>query len=577
LPEHFSISSPAPTVAPAAAKDILPAQEPVRNDLVNLLLHSGAIQFKLSVGSPDDPLEHEADAMADTILRMPSAPLAMTRGMEGEAVQRKCHCEEEENLQRKPLVSFIQRKESSSDSIASDTISNQLNASRGSGGSMDTNTQTFMQSRFGADFSDVKIHTGGESVQMNRELNAKAFTVGKDIYFNEGQYNPNSSDGKHLLAHELTHTVQQGIHAKAIQRACGSTEIGNPAGCTGTSMLVPERPRYLFNVNCDTFLTGNELDLRIDALSFQNGETIDIHGLASEEGTVEFNMRLSCARALSARNVIEDVLRRQGISATIRVFSHGPQEGNRPVNRSVAIIRHGVIPPPEDDDPQPVPSIPSCSGMYTDGHDETLDGDHDLDQLHHSGESTWEVLQYDALIGEPGASIDFYLGFFGGTGLESTSDDDDLYNHFMTGSGSRLNFNTATDMATILGSSPTFISFAAGFETAVRAHIAASGTLCGFDGNSYLAANRPAYFHSPVFAWAVMGGYSRLDANVVQTAGGGITVTYRIYDHFGAGVSDASSLLPGLPALYYLQHFHGSYGSRYTPFIWSVQIGRSSP
>ncbi|MBL7746614.1 MAG: DUF4157 domain-containing protein, partial [Chitinophagaceae bacterium] len=61
-----------------------------------------------------------------------------------------------------------------------------------------------------------------ESVQLNRELSAKAFTVGNDIYFNDGQYNPNSSEGKHLLAHELTHTVQQGgqsvVKPKLIQR-----------------------------------------------------------------------------------------------------------------------------------------------------------------------------------------------------------------------------------------------------------------------------------------------------------------------------------------------------------------------
>jgi hypothetical protein len=70
---------------------------------------------------------------------------------------------------------------------------------------MDANTQSFMSSRFATDFSNVKIHTDGEAVQMNRELNAKAFTTGNDIYFSEGQYQPNSDSGKHLLAHELTH------------------------------------------------------------------------------------------------------------------------------------------------------------------------------------------------------------------------------------------------------------------------------------------------------------------------------------------------------------------------------------
>jgi hypothetical protein len=67
-----------------------------------------------------------------------------------------------------------------------------------------------MSSRFGTDFGEVKIHTDGQAAQLSRDLNARAFTAGKDIYFNEGQYQPGSSSGNHLLAHELTHTLQQG-------------------------------------------------------------------------------------------------------------------------------------------------------------------------------------------------------------------------------------------------------------------------------------------------------------------------------------------------------------------------------
>ncbi len=198
---HSFISSQSTTVSPSPVKEILPVQEQLQSETGKELSQSLLIQCKLSIGSPDDPLEKEADAMADTIMRMP----------EQSFIQRKCsHCEEEEKLQRKPLASFIQRKESSYGAVASDTITNQINSSRGSGSSMDSSTQSFMQSRFGTDFTDVKIHTGHESVQMNRELSAKAFTVGSDIYFNDGQYNPNSTEGKHLLAHELTHTVQQG-------------------------------------------------------------------------------------------------------------------------------------------------------------------------------------------------------------------------------------------------------------------------------------------------------------------------------------------------------------------------------
>ncbi|NJO00826.1 MAG: DUF4157 domain-containing protein, partial [Bacteroidia bacterium] len=74
---------------------------------------------------------------------------------------------------------------------------------------MGADTQSFMSDRFGADFSRVRIHTGSQSVQMNQELGAKAFTVGNDVHFNQGEYNPGSTEGKELLAHEITHVIQQ--------------------------------------------------------------------------------------------------------------------------------------------------------------------------------------------------------------------------------------------------------------------------------------------------------------------------------------------------------------------------------
>ena len=166
------------------------------NELVNYL----PVQRKLSVGTPDDPLEQEADDMAGKVMRMP----------EQNFIQRKCaHCEEEEKAQRKPLSSFIQRKEAGGGTFASETVSNQINSSRGKGNKIDAASRSFMENRFGADFTAIKIHTDSEAIQMNRELNAKAFTLGNDIYFNEGQYQPGSDYGNHLLAHELTHTLQQ--------------------------------------------------------------------------------------------------------------------------------------------------------------------------------------------------------------------------------------------------------------------------------------------------------------------------------------------------------------------------------
>lgn len=166
------------------------------------------IQPKLSVGAPDDPYEKEADSVAEKVMRMPA----------GNFVQLKCdHCEEEEkNIQRKPS-SFLQTK-SSDTPVVSNALDSKIESSKGQGSAMDASTSSFMSSRFGSPFDSVKIHTGGDAIQMNQELNAKAFTVGSDIYFNQGQYQPQSNSGKELLAHELTHVLQQSHGEKMINK-----------------------------------------------------------------------------------------------------------------------------------------------------------------------------------------------------------------------------------------------------------------------------------------------------------------------------------------------------------------------
>jgi Domain of unknown function (DUF4157) len=204
MPEFVAQNNQTQSRPSSPASEVTPAHESLKQDWDKEALQGISVQRKLSIGAADDPLEQEADAMADTVMRMPETPF----------VQRKCaHCEEEEKVQRKPLAAaitpFIQTK-GGDGGMASDTVTNQINTTRGSGSSMDRPTQSFMESRFGTDFSHVKIHTGDDAVQMSRELNAQAFTVGSDIYFNSGKYNPSSDSGKHLLAHELTHTVQQG-------------------------------------------------------------------------------------------------------------------------------------------------------------------------------------------------------------------------------------------------------------------------------------------------------------------------------------------------------------------------------
>ncbi|MEZ4868518.1 MAG: DUF4157 domain-containing protein [Caldilineaceae bacterium] len=102
-----------------------------------------------------------------------------------------------------------------------------INGARGGGQALDTSVQTKMGESMGADFSGVRVHTGSEAHQLNEQLSAKAFTTGSDIFFREGAYSPQSSSGQELLAHELTHVVQQSTGA-----------VSGGAGGSGSGMTV---------------------------------------------------------------------------------------------------------------------------------------------------------------------------------------------------------------------------------------------------------------------------------------------------------------------------------------------------
>ncbi|SKB15626.1 conserved hypothetical protein [Planktothrix sp. PCC 11201] len=92
---------------------------------------------------------------------------------------------------------------------ASENIETRVKSSKGGGNPLPDETRDFMEDRFGNDFSGVKVHTGSDAVQLSKDLGAQAFTHEQDVYFNSGKYSPHTDEGKKLLAHELTHTIQQ--------------------------------------------------------------------------------------------------------------------------------------------------------------------------------------------------------------------------------------------------------------------------------------------------------------------------------------------------------------------------------
>jgi hypothetical protein len=120
--------------------------------------------------------------------------------------------EEEEELQTKPLPSLALRtglQRQAGGFEAGPEIEGRLAASRGAGSPLPDEVRTFMEPRFGADFGGVRVHTGGDAADLSRSLSAQAFTHGQDIYLGGGRYDPGTTAGKRLLAHELTHVVQQ--------------------------------------------------------------------------------------------------------------------------------------------------------------------------------------------------------------------------------------------------------------------------------------------------------------------------------------------------------------------------------
>ncbi|MBD2135287.1 DUF4157 domain-containing protein [Sphaerospermopsis sp. FACHB-1094] len=125
--------------------------------------------------------------------------------LEISTLQRQEVSEEEEELQMKPMV----QRQANGGMAATADLETSINQARGGGQPLGDNIREPMEQAFGADFGGVKVHTDSHSDGLNRSIQARAFTTGQDIFFRQGEYNPGSRGGQELLAHELTHVVQQ--------------------------------------------------------------------------------------------------------------------------------------------------------------------------------------------------------------------------------------------------------------------------------------------------------------------------------------------------------------------------------
>ena len=166
------------------------------------------LQTKLKISEPGDKYEQEADHIADEVMRMPESK-----------VQRKVEPEEKEEI--------VRTKDSlGSNPTTSLGIEAKIQSIKSNGQSIPKSLRTFFEPRFDRDFSQVRLHTDNHAAEVAQTINARAFTFGRDIVFGKRQYVPETPIGQYLIAHELTHVLQQkeGLQP-SIQRK-GNDEVG---------------------------------------------------------------------------------------------------------------------------------------------------------------------------------------------------------------------------------------------------------------------------------------------------------------------------------------------------------------
>lgn len=211
-----SLITPVPEARRAAA-----AAPGWSNQALQRMLRAGAIQAKLTVNQPGDRYEQEADRVADTVMRMTELD-EVELSESPPAIQRQCaacaagsqtcpECEEEQEVRRKEVSGATPEVTAGTEAGVSSL--------RGGGKSLAEAERAFFEPRFGRDLGGVRIHTGARAAESARSLGAAAYTLGSDIVFGEGRYAPGTEPGRRLLAHEITHVLQQSSPGE-IRREC---------------------------------------------------------------------------------------------------------------------------------------------------------------------------------------------------------------------------------------------------------------------------------------------------------------------------------------------------------------------
>jgi hypothetical protein len=248
----------------------------------------GPVSGNLSISSPTDPAELEADRIAAQVMRMPEDAVPRSIGSASPALHRKCAAcnDEEEKLHR----SAIGESPGSAPPIVSQVLSQP-------GQPLANSTRNFFEPRLGADLSAVRVHTDTQAARSADSVHAKAYTVGNSIAFADGQYFPQGESGNGLLAHELVHVVQQG---ETLRREPDSS-AGMTIGTAPASVVAPPEPVMAAP---DT----SKIDQLLKALEAGdwNVDTLAAELTDAEMRSLSAAVRLRLIRAVSGGMVVGD-------------------------------------------------------------------------------------------------------------------------------------------------------------------------------------------------------------------------------------------------------------------------------
>jgi outer membrane protein OmpA-like peptidoglycan-associated protein len=557
-------------------EQILFLQRTIGNKAVQRLMKSGALQAKLRIGAPGDVYEHEADRVADAVMRMPE-PQALSSGAPG--VQRACPKCEEEDLRRQPVKEEEElhaKKVSDSNSELDASLEAKINAVQTGGQPLSESARAFFEPRFGYDFSGVRIHADAKASEAARAVNARAFTVGRDVVFGEGEYTPRTIEGQRLMAHELTHAVQQsgGLVQPQIQCMGDPSQLPSGLACPvahdspGVSDL-----DIIFRVNSANLSSSDEA--AID--NFVNNwhasganENLRLDGYASPEGTDNLNWTLSCNRAMAVKNALTSPASGgPGIPASyIEMFAHGETSEFAAAyspNRRVSIQMRGGSPNPIPPKPIQTRVIP-CTAMPREIFNRGACG---------TG-ADFRANDFPPLIGTNAAqraavweadhlTLDFQLrnrmrlelgGLAGAEGLR-------MVTHFSGGTGTRLTHDSSSTLGADALVCGTFSRLHASVIREIERQLISMDAAGVIDCNAITLpmAGVPAVsfgFSDSTALKAIIGGTQGLSIRITRFSINpgsrtyDIEFHYLICDDFGVDTTDLYS--PALIAFWVLQH-----------------------